>query len=151
MIYAGDEDMMYESKISTTRWMVYDVLGNAGWIAWIVCLILLFRHGVDAFTILSALPALVMIVGIAELISERVQKLNWILPKVRLYRGFGALMLGGVMGIMVSTAGLLSGKVSSLAWWMLAGSTLCALFAWLLFREYKLRDRVERSEMHGHT
>ena len=143
--------MMYESKISTGRWMAYDVLGNAGWIAWIVCLVLLFKNGVDAFTILAALPALVMLIGIAELISERVQKLDWVLPKTRLYRGFGALTLGGVMGIMVSAAGLLSGKVSSLAWLMLAGSTLCALFAWLLFREYKLRDRVERSEMHGHT
>ena len=142
--------MMYESKISTGRWMVYDVLGNAGWIAWIVCLVLLFRRGVDAFTILSVLPALVMLVGIAELISERVQKLDWILPKARLVRGFGALTLGGVMGIVVSAAGLLSGKVSSLAWLMLAGSTLCALFAWLLFREYKPQDLAERSEPNGH-
>lgn len=151
MIYAGDEDMMYESKISTGRWMAYDVLGNAGWIAWIVCLVLLFKNGVDAFTILAALPALVMLIGIAELISERVQKLDWVLPKTRLYRGFGALTLGGIMGILVSTAGLLSGKVSSLAWFMLAGSSLCALFAWLLFREYKPRDRDERSELHDHT
>ena len=85
---------MYESKISTGRWMVYDVLGNAGWIAWIVCLVLLFRRGVDAFTILAALPALVMLIGIAELISERIQKLDWVLPKARLSRGFGALTLG---------------------------------------------------------
>ena len=117
----------------------------------LICLILLFRRGVDAFTVLAVLPVLVMLVGIAELISERIHKLNWVLPKVRLYRGFGALTLGGVMGILVSTAGLLSGKVSSLAWFMLAGSTLCALFAWLLFREYKPQDREERSELHGHT
>ena len=142
--------MLYESKISAGRWMVYDVLGNAGWIAWVVCLVLLFRRGVDAFTILSVLPALVMLVGIAELISERIQKLDWILPKARLYRGFGALTLGGAMGITVSAAGLLSGKVSSLAWFMLAGSTLCALFAWLLFREYKPQDLTERSEPNGH-
>lgn len=143
--------MLYESKISTGRWMVYDVLGNAGWIAWIVCLVLLFRRGVDAFTILSALPALVMLIGIAELISERVQKLDWVLPKARLYRGFGALTLGGVMGILISAAGLLSEKVSALVWFMLAGSALCALFAWLLFREYKPQDRAERSETHGHS
>ena len=143
--------MLYESKISTGRWMVYDVLGNAGWIAWIVCLVLLFRRSVDAFTILSALPALVMLIGIAELISERVQKLDWVLPKARLYRGFGALTLGGVMGILISAAGLLSEKVSALVWFMLAGSALCALFAWLLFREYKPQDRAERSETHGHS
>ena len=143
--------MLYESKISTRRWMVYDVLGNAGWIAWIVCLVLLFRNGIDAFAVLAVLPALVMLIGIAELISERVQKLDWVLPKARLYRGFGALTLGGVMGIPVSAAGLLSEKVSALVWFMLAGSALCALFAWLLFREYKPQDRTERSEMHGHS
>ncbi len=143
--------MLYESKISTGRWMVYDVLGNAGWIAWIVCLVQLFRRSVDAFTILSALPALVMLIGIAELISERVQKLDWVLPKARLYRGFGVLTLGGVMGILISAAGLLSEKVSALVWFRLAGSALCALFAWLLFREYKPQDRAERSETHGHS
>ena len=143
--------MLYESKISTGRWMVYDVLGNAGWIAWIVCLVLLFRNGIDAFAVLAALPALVMLIGIAELISERVQKLDWILPKARLYRGFGALTLGGAMGILVSAAGLLSEKGSALAWFMLAGSALCAMFAWLLFREYKPQDRAERSETHGYS
>ena len=143
--------MLYESKISTGRWMVYDVLGNAGWIAWIVCLVLLFRNGIDAFAVLAALPALVMLIGIAELISERVQKLDWVLPKARLYRGFGALTLGGAMGMLISAAGLLCEKVSALVWFMLAGSALCALFAWLLFREYKPRDRAERSETHGHS
>lgn len=112
--------------------MVYDVLGNAGWIAWIVCLVLLLRNGIDAFAVLAALPALVMLIGIAELISERVQKLDWVLPKARLKRGLGALTLGGVMGILVSAAGLLFEKVSALVWFMLAGSALCALFAWLL-------------------
>ena len=66
--------LLYESKMSSGRWMVYDVLGNAGWIAWIVCLVLLFRNDIDAFAVLAALPALLMLIGIAELTSERVQK-----------------------------------------------------------------------------
>lgn len=68
--------LLYESKISSGRRMVYDVLGNAGWIAWIVCLVLLFRNDIDAFAVLAALPALPMLIGIAELIGERVQKLD---------------------------------------------------------------------------
>lgn len=143
--------LLYESKISSGRWMVYDVLGNAGWIAWIVCLVLLFRNDIDAYAVLAALPALLMLIGSAELISERVQKHDRVLPKARLYRGFGALTLGGIMGISVCAAGLLSEKVSALVWFMLAGSALCALFAWLLFREYKPQDRAERSETHGHS
>ena len=117
--------------------MVYDVLGNAGWIIYFVCLGLLLKRGINAFSVVAAVPAILMLIGIAELISERIQKLDWVLPKIRLYRGFGALTLGGIIGIVVSAAGLLSGKVSSLIWFMLAGSALCALFAWLLFREYK--------------
>ena len=131
--------MLYESKISTGRWMVYDVLGNAGWIAWIVCLVLLFRNDIDAFAVLAALPALVMLIGIAELISERVQKLDWVLPKARLYRGFGALTLGGVLAFPAAVVGLVTEADVSCMLWMLGGAVLCAVFAGLCLRGYKKR------------
>lgn len=35
-------DTIYESHISTARWLVYDVPGNVGWIMYIVCLIQCF-------------------------------------------------------------------------------------------------------------
>lgn len=38
----------------------------------------------------------VMLVGIGELISERMQKRDRVLPKKRLYRSFGALAFGGL-------------------------------------------------------
>lgn len=120
--------------------MVYDVLGNAGWIIYFVCLGLLLKRSIHALSEAAAAPAVLMLIGIAELIGERIQKLDWVLPKIRLYRGFGALTLGGITGIAVSAAGLLSGKAGSLICFMLAGSALCALFAWLLFREYKPMD-----------
>ncbi|MBQ8972146.1 MAG: hypothetical protein IJ074_03575, partial [Clostridia bacterium] len=56
-------------------------------------------------------------------------------PKVRLYRGFGSLTLGGLLGILISVIGLLLSQ-GNLCLWMLAGACLCALFAWLIFREY---------------
>ena len=127
---------MYESKLSARRWIAYDLPGNVGWIVWIVCLILLLTQGVTWFTLLAVIPAVFMLTGVIELVSERIQKLDWVLPKARLYRGFGSLTLGGILGIPIAAAGLLTAQ-GPLCWWMLAGACLCALFAWLIFREYR--------------
>ena len=126
---------MYESKLSARRWMSYDLPGNAGWIIWIVCLVMLLKRGATWFSILAMVPAILMLIGVVELISERIAKLDWVLPKARLYRGFGALTLGGLLGIPVALVGLVASQ-GNLCWWMLAGACLCALFAWLIFREY---------------
>ena len=127
---------MYESKISNARWIAYDLPGNAGWIAYIVCLILLMKRGVDVFTVIAIIPALFMLIGVVELISERIAKLDFVLPRARLFRGFGALTLGGILGVTVSLGGLIVKGSGTLLWIILAGSCLCALFAWLLYHEY---------------
>ena len=126
---------MYESKLSAKRWIAYDLPGNVGWIIWIVCLVMLLKQGLNWFSVLAIAPAILMLIGVVELISERIAKLDWVLPKARLYRGFGALTLGGLLGIPLAVIGLFASQ-SSLCWWMLAGACLCALFAWLIFREY---------------
>ncbi|MBQ9265021.1 MAG: hypothetical protein IJ189_12550 [Clostridia bacterium] len=131
---------MYESKLSSRRWIAYDLPGNIGWIVWIVCLILLLTQGVTWFLLLALIPAVFMLVGVIELVSERIRKLDWVLPKARLYRGFGSLTLGGLLGILVSGAGILFSP-GDLCWWMLTGACLCALFAWLIFREYHLQGQ----------
>ena len=48
---------LYESKISTARWMVYDIAGNAGWILYFI---MLYRHFFDMtglMRILMVIPA----------------------------------------------------------------------------------------------
>lgn len=128
-------NVLYESKLSAKRWIAYDLPGNAGWIVWIVCLALLPKQGITWFSVLTIIPAVLMLIGVIELIGERMAKLDWVLPKARLYRGFGSLTLGGMMGIPVAAAGLIAAH-GLLGWWMLAGACMCALFAWLIFREY---------------
>ena len=127
---------LYESKISTARWMVYDIAGNAGWILYFI---MLYRHFFDMtglMRILTAIPAICMAIGIIELISERFAKLDWILPKRRLYRGFGALTAGGLLGMLVSVSAYLQ-EQEHVYGWLFIGAALCALFAGLLFREYR--------------
>jgi len=128
-------NVLYESKLPAKRWIAYDLPGNIGWIVWIVCLFLLLKQGITWISALAIIPAVLMLIGVIELISERIAKLDWVLPKVRLYRGFGSLTLGGILGIPIAAAGLITAQ-GLLCWWMLAGACLCALFAWLIFREY---------------
>lgn len=56
--------------ISDARWPVYDIPGNAGWIIYIVCLVLCLREWVNVFSVLAVIPALLMLTSIMELISD---------------------------------------------------------------------------------
>ena len=155
-------DELYETKISNGRWIVYDIPGNIGWIMYIVALILSFveQPGFMEIPLLKVcmavgiLPAVAMLVGIAELLSERYHKLDRILTKKRLYRGFGSLTWGGFGGIIVSLNALMVSARMEITWGesrnimlMLTGSILCFLFAGLLLRGYKkleTENSVER-------
>ena len=144
-------ETVYESHISTARWLVYDVPGNVGWIMYLVCLVQCFVKW-PAFmeiplvwlsVMVGIIPAVAMVVGIAELISERIAKLDRILPKERLYRGFGALTWGGLGGMIVGlnalTAGMRAGFSAGeckLLILLAAGGALCALFARLIFKTF---------------
>ena len=76
-----------------------------------------------------------MLIGVGELISERIAGLDRVLSGKRLFRGFGALTAGGLLGIPMAVIGLMKNKKRAAG--MLAGSTLCAVFAGLLFAGYK--------------
>ena len=141
---------MYESKISDAKWIAYDIPGNVGWLAFLVGLILCFAKRPEmmenklifGLLLLDLLCGAVMLVGIGELISERLQKLDRVLPKKRLYRGFGALTFGGLAGMAVSLAALAAALAKGLAGAeypgvLSVGGALCFLFGGLLFREYK--------------
>lgn len=146
-----NKTQIYESDISDARWIAYDLPGNVGWIAYIAALIIVFTKKsafldvpfVLASMVLGVLPAIAMLVGIMELISERIQRLNRILPKARLYRGFGALTWGGFGGMIVGLTGLFSAmregftanECTALVW-MAAGGALCAVFAGLIFKTF---------------
>ena len=146
------KEQIYESDISDARWIAYDLPGNVGWIAYIAALAIVFIKKpafmdvplVSISMVVGILPAIAMLVGIVELISERIQKLDRILPKTRVYRGFGALTWGGFGGVIVGLTGLFAAmragltvaECAALAW-MAAGGALCAVFAGLIFKTFR--------------
>lgn len=141
---------MYESKISDAKWIAYDIPGNVGWIAFLVGLIRCFVKRPEILEnkliffllLLDLLCGIAMLVGVGELISERMQKLDRVLPKKRLYRGFGALTFGGLAGMLVSLLALAVALAKGLTGAgylgiLIFGGALCFLFGGLLFREYR--------------
>ncbi|MBQ8159116.1 MAG: hypothetical protein IJ083_00065 [Clostridia bacterium] len=131
-------DSIYVTEISDGRWIAYDIPGNIGWIIYFVCCARLFHAGLQPHALIALIPALGMLLGIVELIAERVQKLDRILPKRRLLRGFGLLALSGILGMLVS---LITFPLrGTLAAWMLVGAFLCAFFSALLFWGYRRKD-----------
>ena len=135
----NEKETLYETKISDARWWVYDIPGNAGWIAYLVCLVKSMKSGLNAFNALALLSGGLMGLGVGELISERIAGLDRVLPKRRLLRGFGALTTGGISGMIVSAFGLATQKEKKHPAIMLAGSVLCAVFAGLCWQGYKKR------------
>ncbi|MGN0774799.1 MAG: hypothetical protein ACI4MP_13530 [Candidatus Ventricola sp.] len=129
---------LYESNISNFRWLLYDIPGNTGWILYFVCTVQMIRQDFRALSAATLVPAILMLVGIVELISERIVKLDRILPKIRLLRGFGALTLGGILGTVVSVFRLIKEGCGQ---WMLLGAVLCAVFAGLLYKGYRKAER----------
>ena len=130
---------IYETRISDERWWAYDIPGNAGWIAYLACLFHSLRRGLNTFNMAALLPGGLMLLGVGELISERIAGLDRVLPKRRLLQGFGALTMGGIGGIVVSALGLAAQKEKKNPAVMLIGSVLCAVFAGLCWRGYKKR------------
>ena len=131
---------LYETGISEARWWTYDIPGNTGWIIWLICTWKCLAQGITVFSVLTLLPAILMIIGIIEIISERIAKLDRVLPKKRVLRGFGALTLGGIAGIPVAAVGMIQNANGSLPLWMLAGAVLCGLFAGLLVKGYRKKE-----------
>ena len=148
------KETVYESHISTARWLVYDVPGNVGWIMYLVCLFQCFVKQ-PAFMqtplvlislVVGILPAIAMLIGIAELISERILKLDRVLPKKRLYRGFGALTRGGLVGMSVGLNALFTGlrggfslQDCKLLVLLTVGGALCGVFAGLIYKTFRPR------------
>ena len=129
---------MYETKISDLRWYIYDIPGNIGWLAYLVAVILAFVKHTDfwAINIVSLAPAVCMLVGIGELVGERIAKLDRILPLGRLLMGFGALTLGGLCGLVVGIVAMAL-NFNAVYLVMTLSGALCFVFAGLLLMGYK--------------
>lgn len=130
---------LYHSSISDRRWWLYDIPGNIGWITYIYYAIREVQKKKDCYNVAALIPAVLMLTGVSELISERIVGLDRILTGKMLLCGFGSMTAGGILGIPLALAGFRKGK--NHAGGLLASSVLCAVFAGLLLRGYKSQSQ----------
>ena len=135
------KEEMYETRISTARWWAYDIPGNLGWITYVICEALLLRRALSWVAAVGVVPAALMLLGVGELLSERAERLDRVLPRRRLMRGFGCLTLGGILGAGISMLAIMALAPEDLPVWMLLGSVLCAVFAGLCYLGYKPQEK----------
>ena len=140
---------LYQTNITDGKWIVYDIPGNVGWLMYVIGLVVFIIRKTEyiktppmlLLTVLAAVPAIAMIAGIFELINERINKLDRLLPKKRLLRGFGALMYGGLGGTIISLVIVLfhlteNQDVGVYFAVMGVGAILCMIFGRLLYKGY---------------
>lgn len=129
---------IYKSDISDREWIVYDIGGNLGWVLYFAGSYLAGGSAEGLFAaIVELLSALAILVGLIELICERVKKLDRVLPRYRVLLGFGALVLGGVLGCVAGVLRLEDGGFSVGGVLMTVGGALCSVFALQLYRRYQ--------------
>lgn len=132
---------MYETRISASRWMVYDIPRNIGWILYLIGYgRFIVKSGFTQHLIASILltiPVILLAIGIAELASESIAKLDRILPAVRLWRGFGAITISGALGAVLALLTFRSNISIANTVMMIVGGILCFVFAGLLLLGYK--------------
>lgn len=145
---------VYETDISEKAWIVYDILGNVGWILYGIGFgFFLGRSGdvwkddslLQIFLVLEGMCTIGIVIGLAELINERINKLDRVLTKTRLFRGFGSItyasLAAGIVSILMLIISLSLNLKSNihLLLLMVVGATLCYWFCHLLFKRYKKR------------
>ena len=95
---------IYETEISDARWIAYDIPGNIGWIMYIICIVIFMKEEVNFFSVAVVIPAIIMLVGIIELISEKIAKLR--------LQGFSIRATGRRKNKMIAIKGLDRSDVS---------------------------------------
>ena len=140
---------IYQTNITDEKWIAYDIPGNVGWLMYVIGLIVFTIQKMEyiktkpmlLMLVLAAIPAVAMIAGVFELINERIHKLDRLLPKKRLLRGFGALMYGGLGGTIISLIivlfRLMENQGANVYFVVMGvGAALCMIFGWLLYKGY---------------
>lgn len=146
---------LYQTNITDEKWIAYDIPGNVDWLTYVVGLVVFIVRKTEyiktlpvfLLVVLAAIPAVAMLVGIFELINERIHKLDRLLPKKRLLRGFGALMYGGLGEAILSLIIVLFylTKNQNIAIYfavMGVGAVLCMIFCGLLYKGYHKCEKI---------
>jgi hypothetical protein len=141
---------MYKSELGNAKWITCALLADIGWLSFFaalsLCLVkkpeIMENKMVVTLLVMDLFSAALMLQGIVALMCEHLKKLDRVLTGKQLARGFGALTVGGALGMLFSLLAFaialwngLRGVGHLLALW--GGGLLCGLCSGLILKEYR--------------
>ena len=148
---------IYETQISDKKWLTLRLISDVGWLMYFAGMALYMISGADGLgtVILSAtfllgwLCILAMLIGIIELVSQRIRKLNRRLKKSQLVSGFGFVVYGSLAGCLLSAASVVTdilfgyetGMCLAAQCVMAAGAFICFAFGLPIMRSFKPEEQ----------
>ena len=143
----------YTTKLPDKQWLMLGLISDLGWIAYFAGFALYMISGAEgletvilsALFLLGGLCVLTVLVGIIELISQRVRQLDRRLKRIQLVTGFGFVIYGSLAGFLLSTAavftdiigGYETGMCFTAQIIMAAGALICFAFGLPIMRSFK--------------
>ena len=144
---------IYTSELSGAKWLTLGLLSDAGWIAYFVGFVLYMANGADGLGttalsvtfLLNCLCVLAVMIGIIEIISQRIRKLRRTIQKGDLIFGFGFTVFGSLGGFLSSGASAVmdilmnyeSGMCFAAHIVTAAGALTCFAFGLPILRSFK--------------
>lgn len=148
---------MYESNISDKKWLTLGLVSDVGWLMYFAGLALYMLNGADglgtviisALFLLNGLCVLAVLVGIIELILQRVRKLSRRLKRSQLVIGFGLVVYGALGGFLFTGASVVIdilfgyeiGMCLAGQCLMAAGAFICFAFGLPIMRSFRPEEQ----------
>ncbi len=148
---------IYTTELSGAKWLTLGLLSDFGWIAYFVGFVLYMANGADGLGttalsvtfLLNCLCVLAVMIGIIEIISQRIRKLRRTIQKGDLIFGFGFVVFGSLGGFLSSGASAVmdilmkyeSGMCFASQLLMTVGSLVCFAFGLPVLRSFKSDQR----------
>ena len=147
----------YTSNLSAKKRLTLGLLSDAGRIAYLTGFVLYLTNGADglgtvalsATFLLNCLAVLAVVVGIMEILSQKIRKLNRTIKRGDLIFGFGFVVFGALGGCLLCGASAVidillkyeTGMCFASQLLMTVGSLVCFAFGLPVLRSFKSDQR----------
>ena len=137
----------------SAKWLALGLLSDLGWIAYFAGFALYMAGGADGLGtvaisvtfLLNGLAVLAVIIGILEIISQRIRKIRRTVQRADLIFGFGFVVFGGLAGFLLSGVSAVidiflkyeTGICFAAQIIMAAGGLVCFAFGWPILRSFQ--------------
>ena len=128
---------IYERKLSGRNWVICLVLLGLGVVIWAGGCLVCLNQDVMLSVAIAAIAFVMMLTGVEGLIGQWSWNSLETLSKKEIRRGFGLMLIGGILSIIASLLGIILKQYENTPLWMLLGGSLVTVSAAICIGSYK--------------